>query len=316
MNDEQDPSLDENVDATGAMAALVADADRDAAYFPTGFATLDRHGMVSAGELALIWARSSCGKTTLALNIVARSPHVPTMIVSQEMPAARIAGWLLCMVNTFPFEARQLDDVLKGNNGPSWQRLAMDAVADFPRRFPHFNIKRSAKPPDVGTLMRLCDDIAIDTEVAPQRVIIDHLGLLANARDYEGMSTTTAALKSWAMRDELSVWAIQQTGRSGDAKSRNDGHLPVTLSSGVYAGEHDADMIYGMYRPDKDPKFRENEHGGAWEAVKGKTWLSIVKNRATGITDLTGKPLAYDIKSRRFQEPGELLKDIPGMETK
>lgn len=83
----------------------------------------------------------------------------------------------------------------------------------------------------------------------------------------------------------------------------------------MYAGEADADWIYGMYRPDRDPKFKKSRYSFSdpadfeamvydYERVKGITIFQVVKNRPFGDTLENGIELRYSVHTRRLEEPG------------
>ncbi|MGZ4552801.1 MAG: hypothetical protein ACXVXQ_04785, partial [Mycobacteriaceae bacterium] len=170
--------------------------------------------------------------------------------------------------------------------------------------------------PTVSDLQRHVDTIEADTGIRPTRIMLDHLSLMYGARDYEGVSRTAAELHSWAMDDDLALIVAQQTGRGGNEQGqRNDGHIPVTLSSGLYAGEHDADWIWGVWRPERNPKFRKAEqdfknaddfHQSRAEhsRVKGLTRFAVIKNRPTGALLEDGIDLWWDKDTRRLEEVG------------
>jgi hypothetical protein len=167
---------------------------------------------------------------------------------------------------------------------------------------------RQPSRPSVADLVRECDGIYDETGEAPQRVFIDHLTLMRGCYgSKEAIEQTTAELHAWAVRDRIAVIVIQQTGRAGGADgTRNDGHIPVTLSSGIYGGESDADWIFGAYRPDKDPKWNDPEarlkHANAWEQVRNVTRLQVVKNRPYGTLLERGIDLVFQDRSRRLVE--------------
>jgi replicative DNA helicase len=164
-------------------------------------------------------------------------------------------------------------------------------------------------------LQRYVDGLEASTGILPKRLFIDHLGLMPGAQDTEGLKAITSGLKGWAKRDELAVTCLQQASRAGSEASRNDGHMPLTLSSGMYGGEADADWIFGLYRPEKAPEFRKQSHEFKKhddylrmtmerDKVRNLTRLQVVKNRITGHTKDRGVDLNYDPHSRRLTEYG------------
>jgi len=302
------------MNASEALAELVQRATSEVAGIPTGYSVDTRYGMPGAGHLALVVARSSVGKSTFYLNVVNRSNVVPTVVFNFEMDPGQQWLWLACMSQNMPVSVHELSGVIRNPDDPRHADV-MNALDLTPDLFPSLHFVKMTKPPTVNELVEEVDVIQEESGVEIQRVIIDHVSLLQGARDYTGMSLTTAALKAWAQGSRLLVMALQQGGRSGDATGRNNGHLPVTLGSGVYAGESDADIMYGLYRPGKDPKYAKPEYNGSpeHERLRNVTRFSVVKNRF-GETDDVGIALHFASYSYRLTEAGVpyVLPEIPG----
>lgn len=295
----------EILNAADAAAELIAAGDNNVQRYPMGY-SIDDCGQLGPGELALLWARSGTGKSTFLLNAISRSGQVPTVVFNMEMTSSRQVEWLTCMTHRLACPARDLDEVLRWPDDPRYESVveALRSINDY---YPWLHFIHPGRPPAVNDFIRWVDRIWDRTGVRPARVFIDHLSLMAGARDYSGVSETAAALHTWAINDGIGVVSVQQTGRSGNEKNRNDGHLPVTLSSGVYAGEHDADFIYGLYRPEKDPKYMDpgNRATVEFDRVRGVTRLQLIKNRPYGELREVGIELTYDVHSRRLHEKDE-----------
>lgn len=304
----------------GALSPLgVADAvhdlksfsQKDHARFGTGWSIDDSCGMVGVGELALVWARSGAGKSTVALNIIRNSPAVPTLVVNMEMTARRQVEWLTSMTYDIATPSRYIEAVLREGEEDNRFSELDQALLNMGELYQHLHFVMPTRP-SVSDLQYVVEDIQDATGIRPVRVFIDHLGLMKGCTDYSGYSTTAGALHSWAMNDDLALYVLQQTGRGGDS-GKNDGHIPVSLSSGVYAGEADADWIFGIYRPDKDPKLKKSRWQfdtpyeyqrmlDDYERVKGITVVQVIKNRPFSDVLETGIELTYQPHSRRLVE--------------
>lgn len=297
-------------DLGDAWAELRKQAGAGERGFPTGYSVDDKCGRQRPGELALLWARAGIGKSTLVMNVLARSPQVPTVVFTLEMPPYRLLEWLLPLVNDLEVDQREIEHVLASETDvrrPGLVAAAERTIAGFPL----LTIRQLSRP-GVADLVRACDDVYDATGVPVQRVFIDHLTLMRGcAGSKEAIEATTSELKAWTTRDSIGVLVIQQTGRSGGTAdgTRNDGHLPVTLSSGIYGGESDADWIFGAYRPDRDPKFNNEDtrakHADAYERVRNVTRLQVVKNRPYGTLLERGIDLVFQDRNRRLIERGE-----------
>jgi len=288
-----------------AAKGLREQAAQHRAKFPTGFSLDTRCGVVKAGELALLWARTGAGKTTMLLNVLANTPEIPTVLFNLEMSDAQVLAWLATMTcPNLRVGARDIEEVLEDPTHQSYDELqaAIDLTVDT---YPHLTLAQPMRP-TLGELAGLVEA----TPGNPKRVFIDHLGLLQDANSYENTMQATAALKRWALAKDMALFVVQQTGRSGDDKAKNEGHLPVTLSSGLFAGEHDADWVYGIFRPDRDPALhkelddvdKDERRLTKLASVRGLVHLQVVKNRQNGILMQDGIVVRYDPSTRRYTE--------------
>lgn len=279
----------------------------------TGYSLDNECGLMSPGELGLVWARSGAGKSTLLLNIIHNTPDIPTVFFNMEMRARTMAEWLATMGGSLGVDYKVLAEViLNGEDDPRHLEV-MEALEKSKAEAPKvwFVEPRS---PDVDDLRRVVDEIAVESGIDPVRIMVDHLQLLRGTRDYEGTTVMGERLHQWAQDDNLAVLCAQQTGRSGGASGeRNDGHLPVTLSSGVFGGEHDADWIYGAWRPERNPHFRKSRGEFKKEddfqqmlaekrRVRGMTHFAVIKNRPFGTLMEDGATLFWNYTTRKLEE--------------
>lgn len=296
-----------------ALDEFIEDAEKPSSGIGTGWSVDEECGLMSRGELALLWARSSAGKSSVLLNVLANTPQVPTVFFNMEMRARSMVEWLTTIRGGLSVEYTALKGVLsKGDEDPRYAEVRAEldkAKDDAPLAW--FVEPRG---PSVDDLARTVDQITADTGIRPVRVMVDHLSLMYGARDYEGVSRMGEHLHQWAQDDDLAVICAQQTGRGGnEAGQRNDGHLPVTLSSGLYAGEHDADWIYGVWRPERNPKYRKaaadyknaddfRQAQQELDRVRGMTVFAVIKNRPNGVLCEEGITLFWNWSTRRLEE--------------
>lgn len=295
-----------------AAKSLRERANLHLARYPTGFSGIDeRCGVPKAGELSLFWARTGTGKTTLLLNMVTAYPNIPTILFNLEMGEGAVLSWLTAMTQPdMPVQAQDMEDVL-GNPDHSSYMAVQDALDSTVDMFPHLHVLQPTRP-NVHNLAEMVQEISDEDGHRGHRVLIDHLGLLEGVSSYEATLEATSTLKYWAKEMDLGLMVLQQTGRAGDAVGKNDGHLPVTISSGLYAGEHDADYIYGFYRPEMDPALhkevddpvKDQQRLDRLAAVRGQGRLQLVKNRPTGLVNMEGIVLHYNQRSRTYHETG------------
>ena len=293
---------------------LLRYAQSDHPRFGTGWSVDDVCGCVGAGELALWVARSGCGKSTAYLNVIRNTPDVPTMVVNMEMTPRRQVEWLLSMTYDLETPSRDIEDVLRIGDDDSRYDAILASLDNLSYQYPNLHFVTPTRP-TVSDLCYVLDDIEDQTGVRPVRMFVDHLGLMGGTDDFTGHSKVTSGLHSMAIREDLAIYALQQTKRGGDGGSRNDGHMPITMSSGRYGGEEDADWVFGLYRPDRNPKFGKSRYQFddpndyfsmivEREQVKGISVLQVVKNRPYGDLLEDGLELKFDAWTRRLTELG------------
>ena len=264
--------------------------------------------------MALLVARSGSGKSTLYLNIIRNTPAIPTVVVNMEMTPRRQIEWLTSMTYDLETPSRSIEEVLRFGADDSRYGEVVAALSGMGDHYPNLHFVSPSRP-SISDLTFVLEDIENETGVRPMRVFVDHLGLMKGCTDYNGYSVMTSGLHSWALREELAVYVLQQTGRNDGSGGRNEGHLPVTVSSGVYTGEQDADWLMGMYRPDRAPKFKKSKYAfedpedyfemlSDLERVRGITVFQVLKNRPFGDILEQGIELRYDLHTRRLHEPG------------
>jgi replicative DNA helicase len=283
--------------------------------FGTGWSIDDSCGMVGAGELALWVARSGSGKSTTYLNIIRNTPDVPTVVVNMEMTARRQIEWLLAMTYDLETPSRDIEEVLRMGEEDSRHTEVVQGLDMLGVKYPNLHFVTPVRP-TVSDLRSVLEDIEDQTGIRPVRMFVDHLGLMGGAEEgYQGTVRAASGLHSMAMTEDIAVFVLQQTGRSDGNGGRNDGHLPLTITSGLYGGEADADWVLGMYRPERNPKYKKSryqfENPNDWyqmledrKLVEGITILQVLKNRPMGDLCEDGIELRYSRHSRRLEELG------------
>lgn len=309
-----EPGVLSPLDTRAAAADLLRYSKEDHTRFATGWSIDDTCGQVGVGELALWIARSGSGKSTAYLNVIRSTPEIPTLVVNMEMTPRRQIEWLLSMTYDMECRSRDIESVLRwGPDDPRYGEI-VQALDNMGERYPNLHFVTPSRP-TVTELKYVVEDIGDATGERPVRVFIDHLGLMSGGEDYAGTVRNSSALHSWAMKDELAVYALQQTGRGDGQGGRNDGHLPLSAASGLFGGEADADWVFGMYRPDRDPKFKKSKYQfddyskylsmlEDRERVAGITVLQVLKNRPFSDLMEDGIELSYQYHTRRLEEVG------------
>lgn len=262
-----------------------------------------------------MWARSGSGKSTWTLNVVRNTPSIPTVIFNMEMRPEQQVEWLTSMTFDLPVSSKEMEHVIRvGPDHPEFEVVAT-RVTDLANEYPNLAFYQPVRP-TVTELEEMVRAAADEFGQEVQRVFVDHLELLDGAEDYQGLKGVAQDLHAWAMHSHVALYVLQQTTRAGGEFGKNDGHIPITLSSGAYSGEADADFIFGLYRPDRNPEFRKTaadfKQQQAYQAMldrkrraENKAVLQLVKNRPYGDLCQDGIELQYTSYNRRFREVTE-----------
>lgn len=261
----------------------------------TGFEELDKKSNgLKAGDMFIIAARPSMGKTSFLLNIVehiALTEKKPTLLFSCEMPAVQIAERLLFARSG----VRRAEIIKRGQLTP----LEMQ----------HF--KSAVK--EVGQARLVIDDTAAisinELRAKARRVMrdmgelsaigVDYLQLMrshskqaANSRERE-VAEISAGLKALAKELKVPVIVLAQLNRGPE--SRTGASLGVPRISDLRESgsiEQDADMIGLLYRSSYYAEDDEKR-----QQMAGRANLHLAKNRNGPTGDV---PLHFEAELMRF----------------
>lgn len=251
----------------------------------TGYPDLDHAlGGLRPGELCVIGARPSLGKTALAVNLLANvaGGGVPVLLVSLEMPASEIGSRLLSMGSRVPMHKLSRPATLTAGE--------VTAVA------------AAASPSGVGGSPFFVDDTPDQTAAAVaslarrevrrsgvQLVAVDYLGLMRpeNPRDNRTQQVGTLALRMKNMARDLGVpvLLLSQLNRELEHAGRRPRLSDLRESGDV---EAHADRVLLLHREGDLPKDQP-----VWPVD-----VIVAKNRNGPTGDV---PLAYRRPTMRFE---------------
>ena len=261
----------------------------------TGFEELDKKSNgLKPGDMFIIAARPSMGKTSFLLNIVehiALNEKKPTLLFSCEMPAVQIVERLL-----FARSGVRSREIIKRGN---LTQLEMK----------HF--KQAVK--EVGASQLVIDDTAAisinELRAKARRVMRDQGGLAAIGVDYlqlmrshskqaansreREVAEISAGLKALAKELKVPVIVLAQLNRGPE--SRTGASLGVPRISDLRESgsiEQDADMIGLLYR---SAYYAEDEEKR--QQMAGRANLHLAKNRNGPTGDV---PLHFEAELMRF----------------
>ena len=261
----------------------MADNPMDVTGVPTGFVDLDRMTSgLQAGDLVVLAARPSMGKTSFAVNIaehVALNEGLPVAIFSMEMGAAQLAVRIvgsIGRVNQGNLRTGKLTD-------EEWPRLT-EAIERLRNVSLHIDETPGLTPSELRAnarrLARQCGKLGL--------IVVDYLQLMSGSSSGDENRATelgeiSRGLKALAKELQCPVIALSQLNRSVEQRTDKRPMMSDLRESGAI--EQDADIIMFIYRDDYYNK--DSREPGVAEIIIGKQ-----RNGPTGTVKLAFlKPL-------------------------
>ncbi len=262
----------------------MADNPNDITGVPTGFYDLDR--MTSGfqgGDLVVLAARPSMGKTALAINIaehVALNEGLPVAVFSMEMGASQLAVRIVGSIGRIDqshLRSGRLTD-------EEWPRLT-EAIERLRGVSLHIDEQPALKPSELRSSARR---LARQYGGRLGLIVVDYLQLMSGSHGSEENRATelgevSRGLKALAKELQCPVLALSQLNRGVEQRTDKRPMMSDLRESGAI--EQDADVIMFIYRDDYYNK--ESREPGVAEIIIGKQ-----RNGPTGVVKLTFvKPL-------------------------
>ncbi|OPZ31667.1 MAG: Replicative DNA helicase [Lentisphaerae bacterium ADurb.BinA184] len=265
----------------------------------TGFNQLDRITMgLRAGEMIVLAARPSMGKTSLALNIaenlaVKTSTPLPVGIFSLEMNVRQLVLRLLCSQALI-----SLSDIREGAmSGSRWQ--AIGAAAQRLKTAPIY-IDDATANMDVLELRARARRMKRDYDI--RVLFVDYLQLLKpvlmnrNATRENEVSQMSSGIKGLAKELNIPIVVLAQLNRQADDAAKGGPRLSHLRESGAI--EQDADVVCLLSR-------KQEQDGGGQKADPDPHTpidadLMVAKNRngRTGLVKLSFVPAYTHFEDR------------------
>ena len=265
----------------------------------TGFAKFDEMtGGLHGGELLILAARPSMGKTALALNIaqhVATHPQMrkPVAVFSLEMSSASLLTRLLCSaarVDQHKFRAGYL-------NADERRKLQV-ALADLTDSPLFLDDTAGVNLMDIHSKLR-----RMQAEHGLSLVVIDYLQLMSSRGRTENRNQEVSAISRGLklMAKDLNVPFLVLSQLSRAAETRIGDHKPQ-LSDLRDSGsiEQDADLVAFIFREEVYKRDRED--------LRGLADLIVAKQRNGPIGNV---PLRFLGQFTRFENRAEDLPEEP-----
>ncbi len=257
----------------------MAEHPNDVTGVPTGFYDLDRMTAgFQAGDLIILAARPSMGKTALAINIaehVALHEGLPVAVFSMEMGAAQLAVWIVGSIGRIDqshLRTGKLSD-------DEWPRLT-ETIEKLRVISLHINenagLTSSELRAHARRLSRQCGQMGL--------IVVDYLQLMSGSSSSDGENRATElgeisrGLKMLAKELKCPVLALSQLNRSVETRPDKRPMMSDLRESGAI--EQDADIIMFIYRDEYYTKEACKEPGVA-EVIIAKQ-----RNGPTGVIKL------------------------------
>jgi replicative DNA helicase len=275
-----DPLLKETVERIDELYAR--ENKNDIIGLATGFIDLDRMTSgLQPGELVIIAARPSMGKTALAMNIVehvALAEKKAAAVFSMEMSGAQLALRMIGSVGRVDQHELRTGTFREED----WSRL-IEAVGRLNDAHIYIDDAAGLNALELRSrARRLHRQCAEDGGLA--LIVVDYLQLMSAARGgrEENRATEIAeisrSLKGLAKELKVPVVALSQLNRSVESRQDKRPMMSDLRESGAI--EQDADLIVFIYRDEVyNP---ESQHKGAAEIIVAKQ-----RNGPTGKVNLT-----------------------------
>jgi replicative DNA helicase len=222
---------------------------------PTGFVDLDeKTSGLQKGDLVIVAARPSMGKTSLCLNVAqnATARTGETIgVFSLEMSKEQLVLRLLCS------DARVDSQRLRTGNltEKDWARLA-GAYAGLSQARIFIDDSASLSPLDMRAKCR-----RLKAEHGLGLLIVDYLQLMSGGGRVENrqqeISSISRALKGIAKELEVPLIALSQLSRAPEARTDRRPQLSDLRESGAI--EQDADVVMFIYREEVHNPTPENQ---------------------------------------------------------
>lgn len=258
-----------------------------------GFAGLDNlTAGLHNGELVILAARPSMGKTAFAMNVaenVSLAQNTPTLFVSLEMSSLELADRLLCSV------ARVNGRRLRNGTVSQDDRLRLVEKAEAVSKAPLFVDDSPG---------RTVSEIAAAARRIKRRsgglglIVIDYLQLIEpdNPKDprQEQVAKIARRLKGIARELKTPVMCLAQLNRQTEASKDNIPRLSHLRESGAI--EQDADVVLFVHREE----YYQRERDVKQSDIAGQAQIFIAKQRNGPIGEVN---LEWHKDFTRFQDP-------------
>jgi replicative DNA helicase len=244
---------------------------------PTGFVDLDAMTRgLQPGDLIIIAARPSMGKTSLILNIsqyVAVQPGMTVGFFSLEMSKESL--FIRLLTSEAQIDSHRLMSGAIGQKDYGRISHALESLSAM-----KLFIDDTA---NIGVMEMRAKARRLQAEHGLSLLVVDYIQLMSGRGRFENRTLELAAisrsLKGLAKELHVPIVVLSQLSRAPEARSDHRPQLSDLRESGAL--EQDADVVVLIYRDDVYNKDPNNENSGIAELILAKQ-----RNGPTGIVKL------------------------------
>ncbi len=265
---------------------------------PSGFPGLDHYtNGFQKGDLIILAARPSFGKSSLAINFVqnmAIKEHKTCAIFSLEMPRVQLARRMAVSIAKETCKSISMEKVMRGDLNEDEQRKFRQAV-NILAEAPIYIDENSMNTP--AEIKSKCMRLKNDPTCGLDFVMIDYLQLMSSGRNrvdsrQQEVSDISRNLKIMAKELGVPVLALSQLSRA--VEQRTGDHKPQ-LSDLRETGaiEQDADIVMFIHRPSR---YADTNKDASLDPTQA--FLILAKHRNGALGEI---PLIWDGPSTTFR---------------
>jgi replicative DNA helicase len=244
---------------------------------PTGFADMDEMTRgLQAGDLIIVAARPSMGKTSLVLNIaqyVAAQPEYTVGFFSLEMSKESL--FLRLLTSEAQIDSHRLMSGAIGQKDYGRISHALETLSAM-----KLHIDDTA---NIGVLEMRAKSRRLKSEHGLSLLVVDYIQLMTGRGRFENrtleLASISRSLKGLAKELGVPIIVLSQLSRAPEARSDHRPQLSDLRESGAL--EQDADLVVLIYRDDVYNKDPNNPDAGTAELILAKQ-----RNGPTGVVKL------------------------------
>ena len=284
----------------GGMIERIAAAKNGLNNFTsTGFPEFDNLAMIDAGNLVVVAARPSMGKTALVMNFlshIAKYREGEAIFFSVEMPSDQVMDRLASAETSI-----NLTSIRKGQlNTDEWARMQRFISDEENMRLSVVETKEIT----IAEIRTQLNRIKRETGGKLSAVGIDYLQIMGGLHGQykiDNISTITRTLKTLGHEFDCPIFLLSQLSREVEKRPNKRPIMSDLRDSGTI--EQDADLIVMVYRNDY---YEQKEKGGSAK-LDGMAEVILAKNR-NGPTGTVR--LAFEGQYARFTNNMPAISDL------